>query len=194
MKKSIFLAPLFLLAACGPTINEGAAITLEQLLENPLYAEQYYDLLLERMVELEIQKDPILEEGSKKSLVEDVRRDALAKAREATAKQREGFMGVFVPAKEQAHGEALYVDDTLYLGPSFDSPPGPDLRVYLSTLVDPRDGEFPDEQSLDLGRLESPFGTQRFSVKPTDSPELYRTAVLYDADLDRMYSFAQLSQ
>lgn len=210
MKKFILatLVPLFALTACGTKINEGTAVKLEQLLENPLYAEQYYDELLDRMVELEIQKDPLLEDGSKQSLVDDTQRDALTKAKEATAKQREGLMGSFVAAKEAPMGEVLYVGDVLYLGQTFTTPPGPGLAIYLSTLVDPRDAEkFPavrgpegpsgpewEDQSVELGRLESPYGAQRYSVPSVENPLMYRTVVLFDQKLERIYGFAQINR
>lgn len=196
MKKPslILLLPLLSLAACGTKSNEGATVTLEQLLENPLYAEQYYDELLDRMVNLEIQQDPLLEDGGKQSFVDDTQRDALTKAKEATAKQREGSMGTFVPVKEEPMGETLYVDNVVYVGPTFTTPPGPTLSIYLSTLVDPRDAAFPEEQALDLGRLESPYGAQRYSVPPVENPLLYRTVVLYDKKLERIYGFAQINR
>src|SRR3989344_6722607 len=104
MKKLLSLTSvLLLLSACTGRPPQG--MSLEERLKNHLFAEAYYDTLLDRMVELDIQDDPLLEDSGKASIVENTRRDALAKAKEATRKQREGLVGSFVPAKEQAGGE-----------------------------------------------------------------------------------------
>ena len=169
-------------------------MTLEQQLANPLYAEQYYDILLDRMVELDIQDDPLMQDASKAALVDNTRLDALKKAKEATQRQREGTIGQFIGASEEVRGEALYVDNMLYFGPTFETYPGPELHVFLSTVVDPRDVAFPDDTSMDLGRVESAFGAQSMAVPEVENPLLYRTVALWDTKLERLYGFAQLAQ
>ena len=181
---------MFLSACAAPN----GTMTLEQQLANPLYAEQYYDILLDRMVELDIQDDPLMQDANKAALVEDTRLEALKKAKEATQRQREGALGVFIGVKEEVRGEALYVGNMLYVGPTFETYPGPELHVFLSTVVDPRDVEFPDDTSMDLGRVESAFGAQSMAVPEVENPLLYRTVALWDTKLERLYGFAQLAQ
>ncbi len=187
----VLLLPLLVLAGCA---SKPPQLTLEEALLNPLFAEQYYDMLVDLIVELEIKKDPLLEDKRKKATADEARRDALAKAKEATKVQREGTMGGFVPAKEFAKGEVLYRENRLFLGSTFETSPGPSLHLFLSTVVDPRDTAFPDDTSIDLGRLESAFGAQQYSVPPMDNPLLYRTVVLFDTKFERIYGFAQLSK
>jgi hypothetical protein len=181
-----------LLASC--TSAPPKQITLEERLQNPLFAEQYGDLLVESLVELEIQNDPLLEDTGKKDRADDARREALDIAKEATKKQRDGTIGNFVPVAEFAKGEVLYLENTLYFGPTFEVVPGPDLWIYLTTLVDPRETAFPDETSIEVAGLESPYGDQWYPVKNIEDPLLYRTVVLFDRDLERIHGFAQLSK
>ena len=68
------------------------------------------------------------------------------------------------------------------------------MHLFLSESVDPRDIEFPDDSSVDLGPILSPYGAQRYAVPTTDPPQRYRTAVLWDMKLERLYGFAQLSE
>jgi len=193
MKKLLSLTPvLLLLSACTSGPPQG--MSLEERLKNHLFAEAYYDTLLDRMVELDIQDDPLLEDSGKASIVENTRRDALAKAKEATRKQREGLAGNFVPAKEQTGGEVLYVDNSLHFGPTFDTYPGPSLHVLLTTIVDPREGTFPDDTAIDLGEIQSPLGAQIIPVPEMEDTAKYRTVVLWDTKLERLYGFAQLSK
>lgn len=167
-------------------------MTLEQQLENPLFAEQYYDDLVDRMVELFIQNDPAVEDNAKQGIIEDTRTEALNRAKEATSRQRDGVLGSFVSVKEHAEGEVLFLDGMLYLGPEFLSQPGPDLHIYLSKLIDPREeGSFPDADALDVGRVESPYGAQTYTVIGAEDPTAFHSAVLWDTKLERMYGFAQ---
>jgi len=192
MKKLIALAfSTLLLGACS---ESGKSLTLETRLQNPLFAERYAETMVDLMVELEIQSDPLLEDESKKKIVDDTRRKWLKIGRDARKKQREGTAGHFIGTKEYTQGEALYVDNTLYLSTLFEAAPGPSLHLFLTAVVDPRDVEFPDETGIDLGRLESPYGAQQYNVPPVENPLLYRTVVLWDTKLERMYGFAQLGK
>lgn len=191
MKRLLIVLPL-LLAACA---KESVTEPLQSRVQNPLYAERYYDTLVDRMVELDIQNDPLLEDDGKRSLVHRTRLDALEKAKDATRKQHEGTMGTMIGIKEFARGEVLFLDSTLYLSPDFETAPGPELHMLLTTVVDPRDTPvFPDPTSKDLGRIESAYGAQAYAVPPVEKPTLYRTLVLYDTKLGRIYSFAQLEK
>ena len=193
MQKILLSFALLPILLAGCTSSNSSGPNLEAHLLNPLYAERYYDNLVDRIVELEIQKDPILENERKKKIADETRRKALAGAQEAQKKQREGPRGFFIGVQEYAQGETLYLGDTLYLSTTFETDPGPSLHLYLSTIVDPRDTEFPDETTFDLGRLESPYGVQQYAVPEVEDPLLYRTAVLWDTKLERLYGFAQLS-
>lgn len=191
MKKTIILfLGSMLLAGCSPELS----VQLQDRLENPLYAEQYYDLLLDRMVDLKIKEDPILKDSAKAKVVEDTRLDALMRTKKANTAQREGMIGAFVSGAEEAHGEVLLTESALYLGPTFETYPGPSLHVLLTTVVDPRDGVFPDPTSVDLGAIEDPFGPQTFAVPKLENSIAYRTVAIWDTELERLYGFAQLAK
>lgn len=194
MRKFLITAGTAILLASCTQKPVGPNATLEEHLHNPLFAEQYYETLVDRMTEFAIQKDPILEDEKKSAIIDDVRRDALSASQAARAKQREGTSGFFVTVHEFVEGEALYVDDMLYLGPTFHADPGPSLHLILSTAVDPREGEFPDEKALDLGQLQTPFGADQYVVPDVENPLSYNTVVLWDTKLERLHGFAQLNK
>lgn len=182
-----------LLTACNGSPAAYRSDALDQHLQNPLFAEQYFETLVQRMVELVITQDPILQDQQKKTIADDVRREGLEKAKEATQKQLSGTYGEFISASEWAIGEVLYVKDTVYFGPEFRVDPGPSLHVFFTTTVDPRLESFPDESALNLGQIQSIFGDQSYPVPRVENPLLYRTVVLFDTVLERIYAFAQLS-
>lgn len=191
-KASIALFAVLLTAcsAAGPRAGED----LQDKLSNPLYAERYYDELVDLMVNLEIQNDPLTDDESTKAIIDKNRVEGLKLAREANQKQNEGLSGMIVSDGEYAFGEALLLNDTLFLSPTFETVPGPDLHVYLTKIVDPRDGTFPDETAVELGTLKDAYGEQRYSapVNPEGIEEGYRTFVLWDVQMKRVFGFAQL--
>ena len=193
MKKSLSTLTLstLLLAGCSAEPNE---MSLEQRLENPLYAERYAEEIVDRMVEYKIQNDPLLEDKQKAALIEETRKKWLEVGRDARTKQREGFTGFLISINEPAKGELPYRENILYTDTTFDVAPGPDLHFYMTTVVDPRDTEFPDETAIDLGQFRSSYGAQKYSVPPVEDPQLYRTVVLWDNALERLYGFAQISK
>lgn len=180
-----------LLGACNT--GNGSA-DLQSLLENPLFAERYAEEMVDRMVEYKIQNDPMLEDPAKAAAIEEARTTWLTEGRKARERQREGFMGHIISINEYATGEALYVENTIYLDTTFATVPGPGLHLFLTTVVDPRDVEFPDATAMDIGLLQSPYGAQQYSVEPVSDPQLLRTLVLWDVKLGRLYGFAQLSK
>ncbi len=182
-----------LLTGCRSSTTDGTA-SLEERLKNPLYGERYAEELVDRMVEFKIQDDPILEDEKKAGIIEKTRKEWLEKGATARQKQNEGFRGQLITMKEYTRGEVLYADNTLYTGTLFTTAPGPNLHFHLTTVVDPRDVEFPDETAIDIGVLYSAYGAQTFSVPPVEDPQQYRTVVLWDNDLERLYGFAQLSK
>lgn len=165
----------------------------EALLNNPLYAEQYAEQLVDRMTNLEIYQDPSLEDASVRSIVDETKEKWLKVAAQSRKDQREGIKGTLIPMKEYVEGEVLYKDNILHLAPHFISAPGPSLHVFLSKAIDPRDVLFPDETAIDLGEITSPYGAQSVAVPEVDTPEEYRTVVLWDTDINRLYGFAQIN-
>ena len=186
MKKIALFGTLVLLSACSVQ-------TPKQVTGNPLVEGQYYDELADRLASLIINNDAILKDKAMKNYVEGVIADAKDKADAAHKKQGAGTMGRMIPVKQQGEGLALYVSDALYFSSDFFTDPGPNLHVYITQAVDPREIEFPDETALDLGVLQTPYGAQQYSVPHQEEKTLYRTVVLYDKGTNRVYSFAQLS-
>ncbi|MDD5026541.1 MAG: DM13 domain-containing protein [Candidatus Peribacteraceae bacterium] len=184
----LFVVPA-LLAGCSATRP-----TLNDHLNNPLFAERYAEELVNRMTELEIQKDPLIEDVEKKAIIDQVREQWMERAKKARDVQREGMTGEFAEMKEYVRGRALLLGKTVYLSTTFESEPGPSLHFYLTTMVDPRDVAFPDPTAVDLGLLQSPYGAQTIAVPEAKDSSLYRTLVLWDASLERLYGFAQLSR
>lgn len=193
MKKYLSLLPAsaLLLGAC--TSGSATSTDLQDQLKNPLYAEYYYDTLVEHMVNLVLQNDPLTKDPAANDVIEDTRVNGLKKAHEATEKQSKGLIGTIVSDFDYAVGEALLLGNVLYVGPEFQTSPGADLHVYLSSALDPRDATFPDETALDLGMIKSAFGAHTYDVpaQEADAPE-FRSMVLFDTKLKRIYGFAQL--
>lgn len=193
MKKSLyaFIPCALLLAGCT---DSGSKISLEQHLTNPLYAERYSEVLVDRMVELKIQNDPILEDEQKAKVVEETRKKWLEVGRDARKKQHEGFSGFLITINEDTKGEVMYMGNTLYTDTTFEVSPGPDLHFYITTVVDPRDVEFPDDSAIDIGKLRSAYGAHTYDVPAVEDPQLYRTVVVWDNKLERLFGFAQISK
>ncbi|MBM3231254.1 hypothetical protein FJZ28_02905 [Candidatus Peregrinibacteria bacterium] len=180
-----------ILAGCSQSVQGN---TLESLLRNPLFAEQYSEQMVDTLTELEINQDVLLQNESKKKEVLGLKNQWLDTARNARKDQREGLLGGFVPVHAFIEGEVLLSGRTVHLSPQFVSVPGPSLHLYLTPAVDPRDVKFPDPSAADLGVLPSPYGTQSIEL-PADAGEalLFRSVVLWDTTLEKIYGFAQLS-
>jgi len=191
----ILTAACILLAGCTkPALPTGQANPdPETLMTNPLFVERYAEELVNSMAELKIQNDPILEERGKEAVIDATRVFWMERTKEARRQQFEGRSGVFLPAKEFARGEVLFLDGTIFFDTLFEVIPGPELHVYFTTVVDPRDIEFPDETAIDLGIIQSAYGAQSHTVPALENPVQYRTVVLWDAQLERVYGFAQIS-
>ena len=190
IRSILFIAPLLLVACSKGTYTPDQ----EALLENPLFLEIYAEQLVDTMVNLEIYEDPITEDEDKMKIVESTRKYWFTKSKEARKTQRQGSKGSFTTMKEYSEGEVLFLDNAVYFGPSFVTSPGPSLHAFLTVTVDPRDIEFPDITAIDLGEIRVPFGAQAFIIEEEiEDPIKYRTVVLWDTDLDRLYGFSQLS-
>ncbi len=194
MKRStLFLLCLTLgLTACGGSV--AMSDDLQTRLQNPLTAKRYWAETVERMSLLQIHKDKALEDQRTAAVVESAKQDALAKEHEADARIGAGLIGQFLTISEDTEGQALLAEGTLWLGTDFAAYPGLNLHLYLTEAVDPRDAEFPDKTALDLGLLRSPYGAQSYALPEEDKTTPYRTAVLWDVRLGRLYGFAQLSR
>lgn len=195
MHLSRHFVPLLLvtgmLAGCGRTAESPS---VELLLQNPLFAERYAEELVDVLTELEIIQDPVLEKENAKDKIASLKTDWLAIARDARASQRNGLLGDLLSMGAFTKGETLLTPTTLYFGPTLEVAPGPSLHVYLSEHIDPRDVEFPDASAIDLGVLPVPYGATALQL-PKDIGDIirFRTVVLWDVTLNRLYGFAQLS-
>ncbi len=192
MKKFFLLAifPLLLAGCAGSSAN----VSLQQQMRNPLFAERYWEEMVDRMASLQINKDPAAQQKQTGSLVDAARLDALQKAQAATNQKKQGALGSFLSAKEQVDGQALLLGKTLYLSTDFVSYPGPSLHLYITAAVDPRDHAFPDPNAKDLGLLASPYGAQSYAIDDDMQAAGYRTVVLWDTQIKRLYAFAQLAK
>ncbi len=193
MKKPLTLAvfALFLSACSGPGTDNA---TIEDALKNPLFAERYYEDMMQHMVNLVINNDPLTKDPETMEIVDDLRNDSLNKAQEANARQAQGLSGIVISNDEYAFGEMLLLNNTLYVSPDFTVAPGPALHMYLTTVIDPHDETFPDETALALGPLKNPYGIQSYEVPASDAETqpAYATAVIWDETFKRVYGFVQL--
>ncbi len=163
-------------------------------MENPLVAERYWEELTDRMTMLVINKDPILKDPAKAALIDRIKNDALAKAKEQTRLMRNGLSSSFQTVAQQTDGLALLLRNTLYLSSDFATYPGPSLHLYLTSMVDPRDSAFPDTSARDLGVMQSPYGAQAYDLGEDPKMSTYRTVVVYDTELGLIYGFTQLGK
>ena len=187
MKKILLtmLCATAILSGCAPAIRTS---------DNPLLKSQRGEELSDTLANLIISNDPIVKQPGMQTVINA----EITKAKQVLADghndERSGMIGTLIPIKENAQGTVLYKNDTLYLSSDFYAQPGIELHLYLTTAVDPRDVAFPDKTALDLATLEYPYGAMSLQVPHQNAPELYRTAVLWDKKLNRLYGFAQLSK
>ena len=189
------LLPLALAACAQPAATPD--LTFDQRMRNPLFAERYWDEMADRMANLQISKDPLMENADKAAIADRARQSAIELSQLSRQKRLEGIFGGFVTVNEATEGYALLVDRTLYLSTTFTTYPGPSLYLFLSPDVDPRESDFPNDNTLALGALQSPYGAQSYTLpalKEGEEDPGYRTVVLWDTKLERLYGFAQLSK
>jgi hypothetical protein len=180
------LAAALLLAACGAPARYPSPQTLER---NPLFVYARASLLVQHLTDIEIAG-----KAASGSLA-TYKQAAMRAAQDAQADMSAGWLGTFVPAADDVMGSALLLPGTLFIGPSFVMPPTPVPHVYVSGVVDPRDGDFPDATAVDLGPLPSPFGAMVFPLPAGTAVDgTLRTVVIYDQALDRLVGFAQLEK
>ena len=186
-----FAGMLVTLAGCSQG-QSGHGQSFEENMQNPLFAELYYTQLVDRLAELQIQDDASLKDQRITDRVNAEKLSSLKKAQDLREYLKTGLSADFIPIKEQIQGSVFTKDGMVFFSPDFISNPGIDLHVVLTNAVDPRDVEFPDKDSIDLGRLQSTFGAQQFTIPQNKQKVLFRTVVLYDIITKRIYAFAQL--
>lgn len=188
------LAFSLLLVSCAQKTVSPRAVPLQERLANPLFAERYWYDRAEHMADFFRQKSALTKDPVKSAVIEDLRTTALSQLQVARGRKAEGVSATFISGGDPVQGTALLTDTTLFLGPDFLTYPAPALHVYLTAMVDPRDGTFPDRTTVDLGSLQSPYGEQEYGLPSSPADPQLRTVVLYDATLERLYGFAQLSR
>lgn len=185
-----FLLPVLLLAACS-TLPKGD-VSFQEMVKNPLFAQNYYSDLTEHFVSLQIQNDPAMSDPAMKDTADKARLEALSKAQEASAIVNEGIHGTFIGIREETKGTALLANGNLYFGTDFMATPGGDLHVYASFSVDPRDVVFPGPDDTDAGPVKLAYGAQTYILPPMKDKPGQMSVVLYDNMLKRIHGFAQL--
>lgn len=182
------LSASVLLSACGPRTT-GA----ENPADNPLLTEFREDNVVQFVTDLQIEKDPALEDGAG-AKAEAAKSEALQRGKEAKARKNKGLFGAMVAVKEEAEGTVLVEDGVLWTSVDFFVRPAPDLRVYLSGAIDPRDIPFPSTSDTDLGPLPSPAGAQGITIPADPDRVPVRSVVFRDALTQRIIGFAQVSR
>ena len=191
MKNILLVSIALLLTACSSGTQSAS---VKELLDNPLFAERYSEDVVLALTELEIQQSPLLEDESTKKYVDRERAAWLKKAKSARTAQREGTSGIWIPVESFARGEVLFLDSQIHLGPGFEVTTTPGLHLYLTSALDPRDEEFPDSTSIDLGAIKSPYGAQSYKAPKAKPGFPLRTIVLWDPKLKQLVAFAQLRE
>lgn len=192
---TLLLPALLLLSACSSTGQ-----SLSENLKNPLFAEYYYQDLATTLADVEINATlpgnaALLKDPARKALLEQQKTQATQNASTAQKVRDRASTGDFVSANESEQGTVMLVDGTLFTNPAFNSPAGPSLHIFLTTVIDPTDkpSAFPDSSALDLGLVNQPYGTSSYTLPSGAAKTHYRTVVLYDTMLRSIYGFAQLS-
>lgn len=186
-----FSLSLLTLAGCG------GALERADLFENPLYQKYYYQDLANHMAEYSIQNDPMLKDAEKKGVVDNARTRALEHIAHADSLINAGRKGAFMSDTDYAAGTALLAGRTLHFSQDFNVYPGPSLRVYVSSMLDPR-GEsgstvlFPNDASADLGPLQTPYMAQSYALPDGTDADSIRSVAIWDARLQRLFGFAQI--
>lgn len=193
MKSFSFLPVIVALTLIFSGCMNANTTSITQENTNPLTATRYGDELADSLANLIIQNNPIVEKEGIKDRIQKEIEDAKKISQDANKRLSGAMMGPLLAMQMDAVGYIAYVRDTLFLSSDFYSKPGPNLHVYLTTVVDPRDVEFPDPSAIDLGVIQSPYGAQQYQVPSQDDPTMLRTFVLWDQGLNLLYSFAQLS-
>ena len=81
----------------------------------------------------------------------------------------------------------------LRLGDNFKTTPGPDLFVYLSAAVDPRnDAAITGNAFVDAGKLASPLGKQNLSLPMDVDPKKFKSVAIWCKKFSVLFGAAAL--
>ncbi len=69
--------------------------------------------------------------------------------------------------------------------------PNLNLRVYLSTELNPTGGDDFENTALDLGQLKGNIGRQNYDLSTDLDLEQYRSVVIYNPEYDQIFGIAQ---
>ncbi len=120
------------------------------------------------------------------------REAAVKKVQAAGVRKEQGTSGLFQSETDDAHGEALLLNNTLYLGTDFWATPGENVHLYTWSGIDPRDKVFPDANAADLGTLQNFYGAQSIGLVQSSGTGAIHSLVLYDPKIKWLLGFAQL--
>ncbi len=193
MKRALlFSLSTLLLAGCGKPLQN---VDIQKYYgSNPLVEEQRATELTQVMVNMIVNEKAALLEDDLFDEVDRMRLDSGKKTEVATKDRKNGLLGQWNPHKQRALGFTLVrpKEGVIFTGTTFESDPGVELHIFATKTVDPRTVEFPDTDSKDLGLLLFPYGAQTLTFDPALWNEDFRTLVLYDVKLKRVYGFLQL--
>ncbi len=191
--KRVLPALVLLLTACSNNLQSMDVHNYYS--SNPLAAEEEATALGQVMVKMIVEDKAELQKNDLFDEVDRMRLEAGEQIERATKERKNGLLGQFVPHKQIALGFVLVrpTAGMIFTGTTFESDPGPDLHLFGSTLVDPRAEAFPSAESVDLGTMGFTYGAQTMKFDPKLWNQDFRTIVLYDLKLKRIYGFAQLS-
>jgi hypothetical protein len=178
-----------LLTACSQTNS----VSLDAALQNPLFAERYSEEIIERLASLQIKEVEGVTDPETLTKIEKAKAQWQKVSDQASDIRFEGKYGRFnlVNNDDFVTGGVLIYKNTLYLSTDFEVLPSPNIVLYASTVVDPRENEvFPSTEDTKLLTLESPYGMQSYAVK-IDTSTL-KSIVVYDTFLNRIIGFAQM--
>lgn len=106
--------------------------------------------------------------------------------------------GTFIHANKSdpvhwGKGGVTVRQDSVYLGPDFQVGPGPKYHVYLVPKGMIRtSGDLQNQQFLDLGRLRSFEGSQRYSIPPGTDLSRYASVIIWCEQFSVLISPADL--
>lgn len=191
MKHSIFLLIIssMALSAC----SQERTADLNTALKNPLFAERYSEEIIERLASLQIKEVEGVTDPETLTKIEKAKAQWQKVSDQASDIRFEGKYGRFnlVNNDDFVTGGVLIYNNTLYLSTDFEVLPSPNIVLYASTVVDPRENEvFPSAEDTKLLTLESPYGMQSYAVQ-VDTSTL-KSIVVYDTFLNRIIGFAQM--
>lgn len=194
-RSSIACLALLPLILAGCSSNVQSMDVRNYYNQNPLAREETETAFGQVMVNMIVGEKAELQKNDLFNEVDRMRLEAGKRIEEATKERKNGLLGQFVPHKQRTAGFVLLrpKEGVIFTGTTFESDPGPDLHLYGSTVQDPRSEAFPDTEAKDLGTMGFTYGALTMHFDPKLWNNDFRTLILYDKKLKRVYGFAQLS-